>query len=47
MKELEAHSEPFATTRELVDFINDRHIPRQDIVDVLTIGGQIFLIYFM
>ena len=47
MKQPEAHSEPFATTWELVSFINDRHIPKQDIVAVLPIGGQLFLIYYM
>ena len=46
MKEPEAHSEPFATTREMVDFINDRHISKADIVKILQINGQIFLIYF-
>ena len=47
MRQPEAHSEPFATTRELVDFINNNHIQKQDIVSMLTVGGQIFLIYFM
>ena len=46
MKEPEAHSEPFATTWEMVDFINDRHISKADIVKILQINGQIFLIYF-
>ena len=46
MKQPEAHSEPFANTRELINFINDRHIPKQDIVSIIPIGGQLFLIYF-
>lgn len=46
MKEPEAHSEPFATTREIVDFINDRHISKADIVEILQINGQLFLIYY-
>ena len=46
MKEPEAHSEPFATTREMVDFINSHNITRNDVVAILPIGGQLFLIYF-
>lgn len=46
MRPAEAHSEPFATTRELVDFINSNHITKSDIVTVLYIGYQLFLIYF-
>lgn len=46
MKNTEAHSEVFDTTLELVDFINSHNIPKSDIVTVLYIGYQLFLIYF-
>jgi len=46
MKKTEAQSEVFNTTRELVDFINAHNIPKSDIVSVLYIGYQLFLIYF-
>ena len=46
MKKAEAYSEVFNTTREMVDFINACNIPKGDIVAVLPIGGQIFLIYY-
>lgn len=46
MRNAEAHSEVFSTTREMVDFINACNIPKGDIVAVLPIGGQLFLIYF-
>ena len=46
MRQPEAHSEPFGTTWELVDFINNQHITKQDIVSIIPIGGQLFLIYF-
>lgn len=46
MRQTEARSEPFSTTRELVDFINDHHITKTDIVTVLYIGYQLFLIYY-
>lgn len=46
MKNPEAHSEVFNNTREMIEFINSRNIPKEDIVTVLYIGGQLFLIYF-
>ena len=46
MKEPKAYSEPFPTTRALVDFINERHLQKTDIVTILNIGGQLFLIYY-
>ena len=46
MEKSKACSEPFSTTRELVDFINDRHVRKEDIVEILNIHGQLFLIYF-
>lgn len=41
-----AHSEPFSTTRDLVTFLNDNKIPREDVVQIITINGIIFLIYY-
>ena len=46
MKNAEAHSEVFNTTREVVDFINAHNIPKSDIVTILYIGYQLFLIYY-
>ena len=46
MREQKAYSEPFPTTRALVDFINERRIQRTDIVTILNVGGQLFLIYY-
>lgn len=46
MKPTEAHSEVFANTRELVKFINEHGLRNIEIVDILYIGGQLFLIYF-
>lgn len=46
MRNPEAHSEVFNTTREVVDFINARNIPKGDIVTILYIGCQLFLIYY-
>lgn len=46
MRPTEAHSEVFANTRELVNFINGKGLRNSDIVAVLPIGGQLFLIYF-
>lgn len=46
MRSQEAHGEPFANVRELVNFLNDRNIQKNDILSILHIGGQIFLIYY-
>ena len=46
MRNEEAHSEVFNTTREVVDFINARNISKGDIVTILYIGCQLFLIYY-
>lgn len=46
MRNAEAHGEVFSTAREVVDFINASSITRNDIVAILPIGGQLFLIYF-
>ena len=34
------------TTRDLINYINDNNISKEDIVTVLEIKGQIFLIYY-
>lgn len=41
-----AHSEPFDTSRALVDFINNRGILRGNIVTILQMNNQLFLIYY-
>ena len=46
MKEPKIYSAPFPTTRALVDFINERSIQKTDIVTILNVGGQLFLIYY-
>lgn len=46
MRQAEAHSEVFPNTRELVNFINAKNLSRNDIITVLYIGQQLFLIYF-
>lgn len=41
-----AQSEPFRTTRELITFINDNGIQKEDIVQIITLKDQMFLIYY-
>ena len=41
-----ADCEPFNNTRELIKFLNNNEIPREDIVDILDIKGQLLLIYY-
>ncbi len=40
------YSEPFNNTRELVYFVNEHEIPKEDIVTVLNLHGQLMLIYY-
>ena len=46
MKNTEAHGEIFANVRELVTFLNDRNIQKSDVLKILTVNGQLFLIYY-
>lgn len=41
-----AECEPVGTTRELVKFLNNNNIPKEDIVSILDIKGQLLLIYY-
>lgn len=41
-----AKSEVFPTTRKVAEFITDSGLKKEDIIAVLPIGGQIFLIYY-
>lgn len=41
-----AVSEVFTNTRELVNFINKEEISREDIVSILPMNGQLFLVYY-
>lgn len=45
-KEKTAFSEPFSNTRELIRFLNDFKIKKEDIVTVLDLKGQLLLIYY-
>lgn len=46
MRQTEALAEVFNNVRELITYINDKNISKGDIVSILHINGQIFLIYF-
>lgn len=46
MKPSEAHIEVFPNTYELINFINAKSLTKNDILTVLYIGQQLFLIYF-
>lgn len=41
-----AESEAFNNTRDLVKYLNANDIPREDIVDILDIKGQLLLIFY-
>lgn len=41
-----AESVPISNTRELIKFLNENEIQKEDIVTVLEIKGQLFLIYY-
>ena len=43
---MKLRGEPFSTARDLVDFINKYSIKREDILTVLNINSQIFLLYY-
>lgn len=46
MRSTEAHGETFANVRELVTFLNDRNIQKNDVLKILEVNGQLFLIYY-
>ena len=46
MKNTEAHGESFANVRELVTFLNDQNIQKSDVLKILEVNGQLFLIYY-
>lgn len=46
MRNTEAYCEPFATARDLVKYINNSNLQKADILDILNINGQLFLIYY-
>ena len=43
---MKAYSEPFNNTREIVKFINDNDIKREDIVAVIDRKTELYLIYY-
>ena len=43
---MKLRGEPFSTARDLVDFINKQGIKKGDILSILTINSQIFLLYY-
>lgn len=45
-KAYSAYSDVFQNTRELAKFINEHKLDKDDILSVLPIGGQIFMIYY-
>jgi len=44
--EKKAYSEAFRTTRDIVKFLNANEIPREDIVSILDIKGELLLVYY-
>lgn len=46
MRNTEAHGEVFANVRELVTFLNERNLQKSDVLKIMAIGNQIFLIYY-
>lgn len=47
--EKDAHSQNFNNTRDLVKFLNENRIPKEDIISVIDMvktTGQLFLIYY-
>jgi len=46
MKNKIADCEPFDTIRNLVKFLNKKNIPKEDIVEILNINGQLLLVYY-
>ena len=41
-----ADCEPFDNVRKLVKFLNKKNIPKEDIVEILNINGQVLLVYY-
>lgn len=46
MKNKFADCEPFNNTRELIKFLNNNNISKEDIVEILNIKEQLLLIYY-
>ena len=44
--EKRANGQPFLQLRDLVKFINEHRIKKEDIVAITTMEGMIFLIYY-
>lgn len=44
--EKKAYSEAFRTTREIVKYLNANEIPKEDIVGILDIKGELLLVYY-
>lgn len=44
--EKKAYSEAFRTTREIVKYLNANEIPKEDIVSILDIKGELLLVYY-
>ena len=44
--EKKAYSEAFSTTRDVVKYLNANEIPKEDIVDILDIKGELLLVYY-
>lgn len=37
---------PFATVRDFVNFVNKETIDKEDIVDIISHEGMVFLVYY-
>ena len=46
MEKKYADCEPLNSTRDLVKFLNNNNIQREDVLAVLDIKGQLLLIYY-
>ena len=44
--EKKAHSENFATTKQLAKFLNENQIPNSDIAGIIVLKDELFLIYY-
>ena len=42
-----AKAETFKNSREIVNFINEHNLQREDILDILDREGQLILIYYI
>ena len=36
----------FNNTRDIIQYLNSNRIPREDVVTIMNIQGQLFLIYY-